>query len=409
MLIIFVLIFIPVITLLLAVSEKTDASYMPLWSFQAVDTMKFSRDLSREKRNDARFDITINDQVKAIAEMGATHVGIATPYDEEFVPILKRWVSASRRHNLKVWFRGNWSGWEGWFDYPKIDRATHLSKTREFIIEHPELFEDGDVFSACPECENGGPGDPRHNGDAAGHRKFLIDEYKATSNAFKQIGKNVDTRYNSMNGDVARLIMDRNTTKALGDIVVVDHYVRTPDQLAGDIQGLADFSGGEVVLGEFGAPILDIHGEMTEEEQAKWLKQAMEKLVSVHPLLGMSYWVNVGGSTSLFNDNGTARAAVSVLSSFYNPHKLEIVITDPLGGKIKNATVQTLNRRYGTSDRVTVPVVEDEQRAVVSADGYESQHATLSTKADSLTVVMEPQEQSLLYKIKKLLRFLFSI
>ena len=31
----------------------------------------------------------------------------------------------------------------------------------------------------CNECENGGPGDPRHNGDVVGHRKFLIKEYKS--------------------------------------------------------------------------------------------------------------------------------------------------------------------------------------------------------------------------------------
>ena len=67
------------------------------WNFQAIDTMKYSRDLSREKLNDLTFDITIERQIKQIADTGATHVGIATPYDEEFLPVLKRWVKYARQ------------------------------------------------------------------------------------------------------------------------------------------------------------------------------------------------------------------------------------------------------------------------------------------------------------------------
>ncbi|MDP3888564.1 MAG: hypothetical protein Q8Q24_00825, partial [bacterium] len=96
-----------------------------IMEFKSIDTMKYSRDIAREKLNDPSFDKVIDTQVKNIADTGATHVAIATPYDEEFLPILKRWVSSARKYNLKVWFRGNWSGWEGWFDYPKIDRSTH--------------------------------------------------------------------------------------------------------------------------------------------------------------------------------------------------------------------------------------------------------------------------------------------
>ena len=66
-----------------------------------------------------------------------------------------------RKHGLSVWFRGNFSGWEEWFGYPKIKAYEHINKTRNFIINNPELFADGDIFTSCPECENGGPGDPR--------------------------------------------------------------------------------------------------------------------------------------------------------------------------------------------------------------------------------------------------------
>jgi hypothetical protein len=298
------------------------ASVITSWKVQAIDTMKYSRDLSREKMNDKSFDAIIDSQIKNIAEIGATHVVIATPYDAEFLPMLKRWVSAARKYNLKVWFRGNWSGWEKWFGYPSITRDEHMKKTKDFILANADIFKDADIFSSCPECENGGPGDPRSNGDLNGHRAFIISEYQAEKSAFAKIGKNVKANYFSMNGDVARLVMDKETTKALDGIVTIDHYVKTSERLVNDIKSLAAESGGRVVLGEFGAPIPDIHGEMTEAEQARWVNENLSALVGISSLEGVNYWVNVGGSTELWDGNGKARAAVSEIRKFYKPAKL---------------------------------------------------------------------------------------
>ncbi len=287
------------------------------WKFESVDTMKYSRDLSREKLNDESFNKTIELQVKEIAEIGATHVGIATPYDSEFLPILRRWVKIARENKLKVWFRGNFSGWEGWFGYSKIDRAQHLKLTREFIRTNSELFEDGDVFSPCPECENGGPGDPRQNGDVNGHRKFLIDEYNATTQEFEKIGKKVASNYSSMNFDIAKLVMDRNTTEKMGGIVTIDHYVKSPTQLNSDITKIAKMSGGKVILGEFGAPIPDINGNMSEVEQAEWVKEVLDLLSENPNVIGLNYWINTGGSTEIWTKDGMPKAAALELKTFY--------------------------------------------------------------------------------------------
>src|SRR3989344_8216148 len=116
------------------------------WEVTSIDTMKYSRDVAREKLGDLSFDRVIEEQIKNIAGTGATHVAIGTPYDSEFLPYLKRWVNTARKYSLKVWFRGNWSGWEGWFEYSKITRAEHIKKTKEFISKHQDIFEDGDVF-----------------------------------------------------------------------------------------------------------------------------------------------------------------------------------------------------------------------------------------------------------------------
>lgn len=391
--------------------EQAATSPSKLWSVQAVDTMKYSRDPSREKLNDPSYDLVIAKQVQDIAKIGATHVAIATPYDNEFLPILKRWVQAARRNNLKVWFRGNFSGWEQWFGYPKIDRAEHIRQIKSFITSNPELFETGDIFMGCPECENGGPGDPRRTGDVAAYRRFLISEHAAMRDGFRQIGKNVTIDYNSMNGDVAKLVMDRDTTRALGGTVVIDHYVRTPEQLVRDVQEIARDSGGTVILGEFGVPILDINGQMTEDEQANWVSDALKLLISVPELKGLNYWVNLGGSTSLFNQDGSPRMVVNTLTGYFDPKILSLHITDPLGDEVGSVTVSTLNRSFAknSSEQLSVPVVEDGQRATIRAGGYDTKFITLSASSSNVTVMLDPKKENLLYTLRRLLKYIIRI
>jgi len=290
----------------------------PIWAIESIDTMKYSRDLAQQKDGDASFDNVIDLQVANIASTGASYVAIATPYDEEFVPFLTRWVDAARKYHLHVWFRGNFSGWEQWFGYKPITRAQHIAMTSKFITTHPTLFMNGDIFTACPECENGGPGDPRKTGDIAGHRQFLIDEYNTASAAFMTINKKVNVGYNSMNYDVAMAVMDKPTTAAVGGVVAIDHYVKDSGKLVANIQTLKDFSGGQVFLGEIGAPIPDIHGKMTEAQQADWIKQNLDALVASKSVIGLNYWVNLGGSTALWNNDESPRAGVAVLTSYFS-------------------------------------------------------------------------------------------
>jgi hypothetical protein len=287
------------------------------WPVQSIDTMKYSRDAAGQALTDSSFDTIIDKQVKEIAQTGANYIAIGTPYDNEFLPVLKLWVKSARKYHLKVWFRGNFSGWEGWFNYPKIDREQHLKMTQEFILNNPDLFEDGDIFTACPECENGGPGDPRENGDLGGHRKFLIDEYSITKTSFAKIHKKVISNYDSMNMDVAKLVMDKKTTKALGGVVTVDHYVKSPKKLKSDIDLIAKTSGGRVVLGEFGAPIPDITGAMSDSQQAEWIKEVLALLSSDPNVIGLNYWVGVGGSTEIWNYRGTKHQAVDGITKFF--------------------------------------------------------------------------------------------
>lgn len=294
----------------------------PLWKFRAVDTVKYSRDLTGQMLDKPEFDLVIEQQTADVASLGATHISIGAPYDQNYIPFLARWVRAARDHGLKVWFRGNFSGWEKWFGYQRIGRAEHKKLLESFITNNSYLFEDGDIFTSCPECENGGPGDPRSNGDVRGFRQFLIDEYKISSESFGKINRKVNVGYYSMNYDVAKLVMDKDTTLALGNIVAIDHYVKDPAQISKDAKEIAQQSGGKVVLGEFGAPIPDIHGDMSEEEQAKWIEQALEEAGKTPEIIGVNYWVNIGGSTRLWDDKGVKRKAADTIKKFFTATKV---------------------------------------------------------------------------------------
>lgn len=306
-----------IIILLLTLPNNSLHLQQKQWDIQSIDTMKYSRDKAREAGQKA-YREEVTKQVESIADTGANYVAIGTPYDDEFVPVIQMWVRAARQKGLKIWFRGNFSGWEGWFGYSKIDRQAHVDKTYRFITTHPELFRDGDIFSSCPECENGGvkfqSGDPYA---VAEYRKFLIAEYQTTKNAFASINKKVASNYYSMNADVARAVMDRETTAKLDGLVVVDHYVKDTTQLADDLRMIAEASGGDIVLGEVGAPIPDLHGPMTPQQQKEWLEELLPKLTQVERLKGMNYWVDKGGSTAIWQPNGTPKPAVSVLRKYY--------------------------------------------------------------------------------------------
>lgn len=368
-----------------------------LWNFQSIDTMKYSRDLAREKAHDPSFAPVVDDHVSRIASTGATHVAIATPYDEEFLPFLKLWVETARKHNLNVWFRGNWSGWEGWFDYARISREEHTKKTQSFIVANGDLFRDGDIFSSCPECENGGPGDPRMTGDTEGYRRFLIEQYHATRAAFWKINKKVDANFFSMNGDVARLIMDKATTKELDGVVTIDHYVKTPTQLLQDVEEIAANSGGNVVLGEFGAPIPDIHGEMSEDEQSQWIRDAMRRLQASDVVRGVNYWTSGGSSTRVWNDDGSPRKALLDIESFYKMVALYGFVRDDIGRPIEGVSVKIADRETQTDHNgyyVIRYVPMGRNELVFEKDGHEPTRQTASKEAANINTTLAIRDKT---------------
>lgn len=380
------------------------------WQIQSIDTMKYSRDLAREKLKDATFDKTIEDHVGKIADTGATHVVVASPYDDEFIPYISRWVLAARKYKLNVWFRGNLSGWEGWFGYHKISNEEHTNQIYSFITNNPELFADGDIFTSCPECENGGEGDPRHNGQAKEFREFLIKEYGVTREAFKKINKNVRSNLYSMNGDVAELIMDRDTTKALGGVITVDHYVEDPKVLVKDLVELAKKSGGKVVLGEFGVPVPDIHGSMTQEEQSIWLEKFFTEALKFPEIIGINYWVSFGGSTELWKSGGEARSAVEVIKKYFKPNLLEVKILNEINSPVVKAAIEHNGREYLSSDGgvISLPYISDSEEIKVTANGYNMRLLPISEVQETGKIVLKKNTENLYFRLLKMILSLLS-
>jgi len=372
------------------------------WKVQSIDTMKFSRDLAREKLHDPAFDAVIDEQIRNIALTGATHVSIATPYDEEFIPFLNKWVTAARKYKLNVWFRGNFSGWEGWFEYKKITQGEHIIKTSEFIINNPEIFKDNDIFSSCTECENGVLGDPRNTGDIAGFREFIINEYEAAQAAFLKINKQVNANYFPMNGDVARLIMDKKTTEKLKGVVVIDHYVATPEILSGDIKEIIDISGGEVMLGEFGYPIPDIHGELNTVKQATWINEALGLIKEIKGVVGVNYWSNIRSSTAIWNENGVARPAVAVLAGYFKPKSFSGIVTDEIGRPIAGAKVKiydNLTSESGQNGNFQALLTADKPSIlIIWAPGYINKSINIADNDNFVNIILEKKEKNLFFK-----------
>jgi carboxypeptidase family protein len=310
-----------------------------IWQICSVDTMKMSRDDARQYGNDPSFDATISAQMQLIKGTGANYVAIDTPYDSEFIPYLTRWVTIARQNGLKVWFRGNWSGWEGWFDYPKtVTPSQHIQMTYDFIRSNPSLFADGDIFDACPECDMAGYW-PEKASDGA-YTDFIKQETASNAAAFKSIGKNVTTNITSVIGGHAKTIMDQSTVDALKGVVSIDHYVPDVATMSAYINYFNTTFQAKTMVAEFGAPIPDINGDMTEGQQASFVDSILNDLyVQKNMVVGLNYYVLNNGSTALINNDGSKREVYTVLRAYFSPGTIVGEVTDNLGNPLANIPI----------------------------------------------------------------------
>ena len=360
-----------------------------LFAVQSIDTMKYSRDTSEKVlQNPDSFKPMVDTQMALIAETGATHVAIDTPYDAHFIPVLRLWVASARAHNLSIWFRGNFSGWEGWFGYSKIDRATHEQLLKEFLLNNPDLFRSGDIFTPCPECENGGPGDPRQTGDENGYNTFLLEEKEISRAMFALQVKNIAV-YPSMNADIAQQSITPATVSAFGGSILIDHYAKTPEEFGAVFDTLPQKLNAHIGLGEFGAPIPDLNGEMTQTEQATYVDSLFNILFREQgniPLV--NYWSLSGGSTALVGADGVPRSVYFTVRNYFKAFTVYGFIYNALGEDVHGATVSIDTGNYSriANGPYQIFVPRQYQRVTIQADGYVP--ITLTMPRDATTTVV---------------------
>ena len=378
--------------------------------------MKVSRDRARERLTPEKIKL-IQNHIKKIADMGANCVAIGTPYNDEFLPYTTLWVQEARKNNLRVWFRGNWAEWEGWFNYPKgMTTATHVAKTKQFIAANKTLFEDGDIFTAAPEAENGGPFAPLDTPQKYQlFREFLGAQATEIDKSFQQIGKNITTNWSSMSGGVAKSVFTSQTVKATGNIVTLDHYVSDPSGMDEYILHFQQRFQADLVFGEFGAPIPDINGKMTENEQKEFVEQLFARLYYYSPYIkGVNYWTLSESSTALLAPDHSELPVVESIRKYYQPAEIRGTITNTAGDRLPGLQVrvaeslQTLTTNEKGGFRLVVPATTS--HLTIESNGiYEEKKIQISPDPRDVVqidIVLKPRQQPLLYKLKSFLRAL---
>ena len=383
------------------ISSKLEAHN---WKVQSIDASYYSRDLAPEGLTDQAYPAEVERQVGAIAKTGATHIAIGTPYDEKYLPIIKLWVSAARQQGLNVWFRGNWSGWEGWFGSKKdLSREAHIQKTKDFILKNSDLFSSGDLFSSCPACENGGPVDMHsESADIESYRKFITDEYAVTKAAFREVNKNVQSNCSSMNSDLARVVMDKETTKKMDGVVSIDYYTKKSDDLISNVESVANGSGGKVLLDEWGVAKLEINGEMSSSERAQWISDALYGLSLLQDkMIGMNYWQAVGGPTALWSENADVSEVSLALQNYYASDIIYGQVTDEIGHPIVGAKVAINNKEVYTENDgyFELKSAEKISKIVISADGFRQMEMDNPKSIKELSIVLTKENKTLYDKL----------
>jgi hypothetical protein len=396
-----------VFTIPVKAATPPPASPQQLWEVRSVDTMKTSRDLAREKLHDRSYDTTIERDLQLIKDMGANYVAIDTPYDDQFLPYLRRWVKLARKTGLKVWFRGNFSAWEGWFDYPKnMTPQEHIRETAKFIDKNRDLFEDGDAFDPCPECENAQwwP-QPQKNAE---YNDFVINQQVTLKNSFEKIDKKVHTNWTGIIGGRAREVLEARAVRSLDNLVAIDHYTGSTANMDDYIKYFKNTFGAKTLVSEFGVPIPDIHGKMTDKQQADFIDSIMQVFYeNKESVYGLNYFALGTGTTEIIDSKGKPKAAYEVLKKYYSPAMVSGAVTDQLGQKIKGVVVSDSDKKsVSITDKsghysLTIPAIDTE--ILTEKEGYTTQKQVISliyNQVYKLNVVLIPDNPSWLYRFR---------
>jgi hypothetical protein len=298
------------------------------WAIRSIDNMHASRDFVCWQQPSSYISSIAASEHSA----GAGFAAIATPYDSpsnyhqcsnprDPVAYEQTWVNAIRAQGMRVWFRQTWFNWEGGYGAPKLtsstspaiplgsadavlsgsDTTSYLAQTYHFILDHPALYHDGDLFTPEAEPQNGGI--QQSYGACSGPCQFsdwhslnlwLQDSMKVDSAAFQQIARRVSVGNWGLPCSNNRWQGADNIepqTIAMMGIYVTDCYFRSVSDLVSHLDILHNAYHIDVVVGEWGE-IWDTDQLITSAS----ISSTLTAIRSLPYVRGVNYWQGLGGA-----------------------------------------------------------------------------------------------------------------
>lgn len=310
-------------------------------NFTSVDVMKLSKDVVTNQPSAAE----IGSIVDALLALHSKYIALSVPLDastdyksgkpapQTAEAFTQTWADAIHSRNLKILWRGTWSGIEGLYGFSKLvgpnrfpagsaataaadGQTTWLGKTYSYIVSHPDYFLAGDIWAPLPERTENIFQDatsflPYNGGVQNNYLSFFRDLATASKQAFASINKeDVITGWTANNfTEIKSGWLPQALFNSAGT-VAVDYYgtTHTAQEMTTDLLNIYRVTGRQIFVQEW-SDYWD--GNLSDSQRHAYLDSmyaAFTILASQGVLVGFNYW---GGWT------GAAESILDKTSSGY--------------------------------------------------------------------------------------------
>lgn len=293
--------------------------------YKSIDTMKASRD-SNAWTNQQKID-HCNAIVANVPDI--THITMDCYYNKpgyQSVAYVTEWCDAIHQTGKKIWFRGVSHASE---IKETISAAEAITIVVSEVHNHPDWFQDGDIFEYWPESGPYGFTDGWDN-DGTAWSQWHSDMISALNTEFSTMGKSVITSIQSIvssywtQGDVKQSALTAFNNKISIDwypLDSIDPYKAARGMLVTLNKLHTSYPTADIIISEIGCANTI---NLTDTQQREVLRFALNTLSLLPYVKGINYWAGYlasggGGHTNLFvlNSRTEPRPAVNILSEFY--------------------------------------------------------------------------------------------
>lgn len=302
------------------------------WDVRSVDAMKVTKDVICAQKSDSFIDSWLDRAV----ELGATYVAISQPYDNpncgNSVNYTRKWVQKIRAHGLKVWHRHMPLAMEGIYSTTKKNDDFYYDLISSYIINNPDLFEEGDIFTPKPEPQTDGISGVTYCASIcmwSGAREFnnwIRGAMLVSELSFDKIGLGngqVKIGYFGFDGFIVwgdnnpdwlgKSFLTTKTVQRMGNITI-DQYPQGGATMAQDLAELhAQWPNVDIYIGEWGTIT-----STNEAQQAAQIETTFNTFKNDPLIKGVNYWhLGTGGHESLIESDFTRRQGFYTLQGYY--------------------------------------------------------------------------------------------